>query len=129
MRRLGIDFGLRKIGLAISEGKLAEPLEVIRSKDLKTSKTIQKVTDICEKQTVDKIVVGLPESGIVNQVKRFGEALRRTTQLPVVYQEETLTSQDAVVKMIEGGRSKKFRRQKEDAIAAAIILQNYLEGN
>lgn len=122
---LGIDFGLKKIGLAFSEGELAEPLGTIQ----KTPKTINKIKNICEERTINKIVIGLPESGIVNEVKQFGKGLERTIHLPIIYQEETLTSQDAVSKMLEGGRSKKFRRQQEDAIAAAIILQNYLEGN
>ncbi len=125
MKILGIDFGLKKIGLAISEGELAEPLEVIQ----KTPETTGRLTDLCKKQGVEKIVIGLPDSGIVEEVKRFGRSLSKKTNLPVVYQPETLTSKDALSKMIASGRSRKFRRQHEDAIAAALILQSYLEEN
>ena len=70
---LGIDYGLKKIGLALAEGNLAEPLSVIKT-DLST----KKIVNLCQENKVDKIVVGLPEGKIVSQVKKFAEKLGNT---------------------------------------------------
>jgi putative Holliday junction resolvase len=126
MKILGIDYGLKKIGLAISEGELAEPLGVINA-IRNTQYAIRKIKAICGKYDIDKIVVGLPESGIVDKIKHFAGELAKITGLPVVFQDEVLTSKDAIAKMIEGGRKRKFRRQFQDAVAAAIILQSYMD--
>lgn len=132
MRILGIDYGLRKIGLAISEGVLAEPLLIIsnprkaspRGKQLSV---IGKIAGICQKYGVEKIVIGLPEGKVATKVKGFGPKVAELTGLPVIYQDESLTSKEAVAKMIEAGKKRKDRQRLEDAIAAAIILQSYLD--
>jgi len=130
MNILGIDFGLKKIGLALAntESQLVDPLGTIEVKH-KTQEVIRRIKTICEKEKVGKIVVGLPESGIVKKVKQFGNQLNKTTKLPIVYVDETLTSKEAIVRMIELGRRKKARRKKEDQFAAALILQNYFNKN
>ena len=128
MKVLGIDFGLKKIGLALTEGYLAEPLEVLIVKE-KKEKAIQKISSFCEEEKIDKIVIGLPESGLVKKIKKFGEELKRITSLPVIYQPETLTTRDAFVKMKEAGLKRENRKKKEDAVAAALILQSWLEKN
>jgi len=122
---LGIDFGLKKIGLSLgdSESQLAQPFLVLKVNDVQ--KTASRIKILCQKEAVGKIVLGLPEGKVALKVKKFGEILKKTTNLPIIYQDETLTSQEAIAKMIEVKRKKKFRRQREDAIAAAIILQNY----
>ena len=127
-RVLGIDFGLKKIGLALTEGYLAEPLVVLKVKE-KTAKVIQKINIICEEEKIDKIVIGLPESGLVKKIKKFGEELRKISSRPVVYHPETLTTRDAFVKMKEAGLKRENRKKKEDAVAAALILQSWLEKN
>jgi putative Holliday junction resolvase len=109
--------------LAIAEGGLAQPFAVI----INTPRVRGKIERICQEQGVEKIVIGLPESGIVGKIKDFGRKLTKITNLPVVYQEEVLTSKEAVAKMIEAGRGRKYRQIKSDAIAAALILQEYLE--
>lgn len=123
MKILGIDYGLRKIGLAISEGELAEPLSVVSNKQSVTNK----ISKICQKQKVEKIIIGLPEGEIVEKVKEFGQKVADLTGLPVIYQDESLTSKEAVVKMIEAGKKREDRQRVEDAIAAAIILQSYID--
>ena len=102
---------------------MAEPLRVIK----KEPQGLEKIERICRAQQVTKIIIGLPESGIVEEIKLFAKKLSRITSLTVAFQDEVLTSKSAVVKMIEAGRNKKFRRQKEDAVAAALILESYLE--
>ncbi len=124
---LGIDFGLKKIGLALAEteSKLATPLKTIKVKD-NNRLVINKIETLCQKEKVTQIVIGLPESGLVGQIKNFGEKVQQATGLPVFYQAETLTTKDALAKMKEAGIRGKARRKKEDALAAVLILENWL---
>ena len=125
MRLLGIDFGLKKIGLAMSEGGIMDPLLVIEN----SKEAFQKISSLCQEHEIEQIVVGLPKGKLVPQIKEFGEKLASLIKLPVVFQDETLTSKLAIAKMIEAGKGRMARREKEDAIAAALILQDYLEKN
>ncbi len=117
MKILGVDFGLAKAGLAISEGALAEPLGIIKISNLKSQ-----ISNICQEQGVEKIVVGVSEGKMAEKQKKFGEELKRVVGLPVEFQDETLTSKEAIAKMREIGK----RVKDEDAISAALILQEYL---
>lgn len=112
MKILGIDYGKAKIGLATAEGPLAEPWKVVRPAEIKK---------IIEKENFDKIVVGVSEGEMGEESKRFARALGAETF------DETLTSQDAQRLSREAGLSRKKRRGMEDAFAAAIMLQNYLD--
>ena len=124
---LGIDFGLRKIGLALAEteSKLAVPFTVITVRGSEEN-VVKKIEGFCQQEGVGKIVIGLPESGLVQRIKNFGEKVCQVTALPVLYQAETLTTKDALAKMKEAGIRGKARRKKEDALAAALILENWL---
>lgn len=122
MKYLGIDFGLRKIGLAISDGELASPLGIIHVKDKKDA--VKKIKDIIKEENIDQLVVGLPESGIRSAVLKFITQLK--LKIPVETVEETLSSQQAKGRMINLGIKRKKRRE-EDAYSAAEILQNYLD--
>lgn len=64
---------------------------------------------------------------MAEKTKRFGEELTKITGLPVAYQDETLTSQTAVGKMIEAGKPRMKKKSSEHAIAAALILQDWLD--
>ena len=130
MNFLGIDFGLKKIGLALadSQSKLAIPWGTMEVKS-NLDEVVEKIKDLCHREKVGKIIIGLPESGLVEKIKRFGDNLAQATNLSIFYEDESLTSKEALVKMIESGIKKKARRKKEDQIAAALILQNYLERN
>lgn len=121
---LGIDFGLRKIGLALSEAGLPYPLLTINN----SPSSIKEIVKICKENKVEKIIVGLPEGKLVPKIKRFAENLSRLSKLPVEFQDETLTTFSAIAKMIETGRKKKIRKKIENAVAASCILQEYLEG-
>lgn len=128
MKILGIDFGQRKIGLAITEGFLAEPLGIIEIKNCPTKRDLASpeqlgISRICQEQDIEKIVIGLPEGRLAAKVEKFASQLGKLTDLPVEFQDETLTSQEAVAKMREIGKKLK----DEDAIAAALILQGYLD--
>ena len=122
MRILGIDFGEKKLGLALSEGELARPLGVLNQENFES-----KIPKICHDHEVGKIVIGLSEGAMAEETKAFGQIVGEVTNLPVAYWEETLTSQEALRKMIEAGKSRTKRQREEHAIAAALILQAYLD--
>lgn len=120
MKILAVDFGLVKIGLAISEGTLAEPLGIIDIRNWELG-----ISRICQEQKIEKIVVGISEGKMAEKTREFGRGLGKTTGLPVEFQDETLTSKEAIAKMKEIGK----RVEDEDAISAALILQAYLDKN
>jgi len=119
MKYLGIDYGRRKIGLAVSDGKLAEPLKVIRYKDLIVS--IEQIKNVIKREKIEKVVVGMSEGDMAEESKRFAKMLNAEMY------DETLTSIDAITLSIQGGVKRKKRREMEDAYAATIMLQNYLD--
>ena len=123
MKYLGVDFGLRRVGLAISRGELASPLDTIRVKGLRDA--AQKVSEFAKSQEFTKIVVGLPEGKMGQVVLGFIKALKRKG-FEIETADETLSSQKAIQAMVELNVSKKARRFS-DAQAAAIILQNFLD--
>lgn len=122
MKILGIDYGERKIGLSISEGFLASPLRI----ETKTKDFEKRLKDFCQKEKIDKIVIGLSEGKMVQKQKEFGKKVADVCNIPVAFWDETLTSKKAVQEMIGSGVSRKKRR-REDAVAAALILQSFLE--
>lgn len=127
MRYLGIDYGKRKIGLAISEGKIATPLKVSKVSALKDA--VAKISAIIDKEQVNQVVVGIPESGEARKITvEFIEQLKKIPPRgwDIIEVEETLSSKEALDQMIVVGKSKKQKGQ-EDAYSAAIILQNYLD--
>ncbi|MGB9706799.1 MAG: Holliday junction resolvase RuvX [Microgenomates group bacterium] len=123
MRLLGIDFGLSKIGLALAEGSLTQPLGVVP----RSGRFLSKIIEICRENQIKKIIVGFPEGKLGEKVKRFAKELSRETGLPVEFQDETLTTKEAIAKMIQGGVKKEKRRDFKDAAAAACILEEYLK--
>ncbi len=130
MKYLGIDYGENNLGLAVSNGILAEPYQEFKDQRSKIKTKVQKlklIKDIFLKEGIEKIVLGLPENQMADNVKEFGSELKKIINLPVEYQDETLTSQDAVKKMIESGRGRQYRKTNQHHIAACLILQSYLD--
>ena len=123
MHYLGIDFGLRRIGLAVSEGSLASPLKTIEVKSFKDA--VEKILDLVNRENYEEIIIGLPEGKIGKTVSGFIKALRKNG-LKVKEADETLSSKDALRVMIDQGIPK-GKRKVNDEFAAAIILQNYLD--
>ena len=125
MKILGIDFGTKKIGLAVAEEGLVEPygeLKVQGSR-FKVQNLRERISQICQIEEIEKIVVGVSEGKSGERAKEFGQRLAEITGLPVEFSDETLTTRDALVKMKTV--SKKWRG-KLDAVAAALILESYL---
>ena len=125
MKILGIDYGDKKIGLAISVGKLAEPLGIIRFETW--SKLTERLLEIIASERIEKIIVGLSEGETGKKTKTFGEKLARETSVPVEYFDETLSTQEAQRLSKETGMKRTKRQALEDAFAASVMLQNYLD--
>ncbi len=123
MKYLGIDYGLRRIGLAISEGILASPYKVIEVHSL--NQAVTEISILTAREKFDQLVVGMPEGETGKKVIKFVKALQGKG-LRVNVSDETLSSLNAVHRMIEMGISRKKRRIN-DAEAAGEILQNYLD--
>lgn len=122
MKYLGIDYGLKKVGLAISEGFIASPLKVIEVNSLQDA--INKVKAVCLKEQIDLVIVGMAESGESRKIARnFVNELRKDYE--VFEMEESLTSKEAIKMMVELGLPKN-QREKEDAYSAVLILENFL---
>lgn len=121
---LGIDYGRKKIGLAIgdTETGLAEPIGILPSVKFK----IQSVK-LCQDNDIKVIVIGITEGEIDEEIKTFGEKLEKDTGIAVKFFDETLTTQDAQKILGQIGRNKKYKKTMEDSIAAAIMLESYLE--
>ena len=130
---MALDVGDKWIGVALSDpsGILASPLTVIERKG--GSGDIKAITDIIEHNQVEQIVVGLPRSmkGTVGKqaekVYDFVAKLCGYTQVPVEYRDERLTTVLAQRQMKAGGNKKTRGKIRDDAIAAAFILQSYLD--
>lgn len=133
MRVLAVDHGEKRIGLAISDstGSIARPLQVIPH----TSRLADaaRVAEVAAQHGVDLIVVGQSfledgrPSPAGRRAARFAEALKSQTQTPIVMWDESFSTQDARLARLEIGVSRKKRRSHLDDLAAAVILQSYLD--
>jgi|SRR3989344_3724540 len=124
---LGIDYGRKKIGLAIGdpENRLAEPFRILRYEDIKIM--VEGIKKIISENKIDIIVIGLSEGKMAEETREFGKKLQKEFIIPVEYQDETLTSHDAQLLSIEAGIRRKKRKNMEDAYAAALILQSWFD--
>lgn len=136
MRILGLDYGSKTVGVAISDPLLitAQGLEIIRREsEGKIRKTYQRIEELCREYEVEKIVLGYPKNmngtdgDRAQKSLEFKEALERRTGLPVIMWDERLTTVSADNVMMESGIRRENRKEYVDEIAAMIILQNYLE--
>jgi putative Holliday junction resolvase len=127
MRILGIDYGKRKVGLAIGyiDSKLSEPYKVIRySGEDELFKRLERIID---KKDIDRVVVGVSEGSMGRMSKKFGEKLQDKLNVEVLFQDETLTTREAQELAVKGNVKRKKRKEMEDAYSASLILQGYLE--
>jgi putative Holliday junction resolvase len=132
-RVLGIDYGSKRIGLALSDPTniLASPLPTIPN----DNKAIEKILDIINKNDVSEIVIGYPfnmngtKSKICHEVDKFISKLSSRTDKRIIKRDERLTSYIAQQQILESVKSKKKRQDKSllDQFSARIILQEYLD--
>ncbi len=139
MRVVGLDFGIKRIGLAVGDpsGTLARPVETIAAGATLADTVHRVLASIraleAQDEPVGVIVVGLPghldgtPSDQTAQARAFGEALRREGSREIVFVDERLTSREAEQRLAVRERNWRVRKQRLDAAAAAIILQDYLD--
>lgn len=136
MRIMGLDFGSRTVGVAVSDPLLitAQGLEIIRRKEEnKLRQTYARIEALVLEYEVGEIVVGLPlhmnadQGDRAQAAREFADRLERRTGLPVQLWDERLTTVAADRAMMEAGIRREHRRDYVDSIAAALILQGYLD--
>lgn len=136
MRIMGLDFGSKTVGVAISDPLLitAQGVEIInRKEENKLRRTLARIEELIVEYGVEEIVLGLPKNmngteGIrVELSNEFKDKLERRTGLEVTMWDERLTTVAADKAMIEAGIGRKDRKEYVDKIAATLILQGYLD--
>ena len=136
MRIMGLDFGSKTVGVAISDPLLitAQGIEIIRRKEEnKLRQTLARIEELIVEYGVEEIVLGYPKNmnnteGVrVELTKEFQDKLERRTGLPVYLWDERLTTVAADKAMMEAGIRREERKEHVDRIAASFILQGYLD--
>ena len=136
MRIMGLDFGSKTVGGAVSDSLLltAQALEIIRRKEEnKLRRTLARIEELILEYDVEEIVLGAPKNMNATEGERvaltqeFREKLERRTGLPVIMWDERLTTVAANKTMMEAGIRRENRKEYVDKIAASLILQGYLD--
>ena len=131
---LAIDFGERRIGLAIGdlENKIATPLKTI--KNISYESILKEISLIVVEWEINQIVIGIPESypdqNINKQITNFSKILRKKLKIDVILFNEDFSSnyaQSDLASQMKASRKKKINKEEIDRIAATIILQSYFE--
>ena len=138
MRILGLDYGTKTVGVALSDelGITAQPIMTIeRKSENKLRKTLAKIEEIIDEYKVSVVVLGYPKN-MNNTVgprakatEEFKEHLERRTGLEVVLQDERLSTVESERILIESGVRRENRKEYVDKMAAAVILQSYLDAH
>ena len=119
---LCIDYGQKNIGLAIASGSLAEPFENIKV----TPKIYDTLFQISKRLEVEKIVIGISQGKMAEETNEFANKLGKIIKLPIIFQDESLSTKQAINKLAQTG-SKKKQRSPKHSFAATLILQDYLD--
>ena len=136
MRILGLDYGSKTVGVAVSDplGFTAQGVEIIRRKsENKMRQTLARIEELIAQYQVEEIVLGLPKNmnntlgDRAEKSLELEETLERRTGLPVVMWDERLTTVSANRVLMETGVRRENRKEHVDEIAAVFILQGYLD--
>ena len=136
MRILGLDYGSKTVGVAVSDplGFTAQGVEIIRRKsENKMRQTLARIEELIAQYQVEKIVLGLPKNmnnTIGERAEKsleFQQMLERRTGLPVIMWDERLTTVEANRTLMEASVRRENRKQYMDKLAAVFILQGYLD--
>ncbi len=133
MRKLGIDPGLKRVGVALSdeESEYASPLTTLDHVD--DASTTRAIAELAKTHTVDAIVVGLPlrmnglEGPEARKAKRFARDLKTATNLTIVLWDERMTTMAAERELRSSGLRGAKKRSQIDQAAATLLLQSYLD--
>ncbi len=133
MRIIGLDYGEKRIGVAVSDemGMIAQPVAVVVRKN--RQKDLESITALVKKYCPERIVIGYPvrldgAEGIQCQkVNRFAAILALHLQLPVICWDEAFSTKEAEEILMRSHMKREKRREVVDKLAASIILQDYLK--
>ena len=133
MKIISLDIGTVRIGIATSDIMeiIASAYEVYRRKNI--AEDVKYIASLVSKLDAGEIVIGLPlkldgsEGQSVEMARAFGEELSKLVSVPIIYQDERLSTVSAERILIESGVRREKRKDKIDSIAATIILQTYLD--
>jgi putative holliday junction resolvase len=133
MRCLGIDFGEKRIGLAISDpaGRVAVPLTTLERRNDRSA--LRQIAEIARREGVERLILGEPvdlegrRGPMAERVRRFAARLRDMTGLPLALVDEALTSVEASRRLRQAGGDPRREPGKIDALAAQILLQDALD--
>ena len=125
---LGIDFGARRIGIAVSDsGVLATPHSMMRNE----GDVVAKLASLASQLGAETLVVGIPRrahaSASEQKYRDFAEALRQKTCKPVELWDESLSTVEAMERLRDSGRNRREAQKEIDMHAAAVILQSFLD--
>lgn len=136
MKLMGLDYGTKTVGVAVSDGLMltAQPVETItRKSSNKLRKTLARIEALVQEHGIEKIVLGYPKNmnntlGVrVEETMEFKEMLERRMGLPVVLWDERLTTMESERILMAGGVRRENRKDVIDQLAASIILQSYMD--
>lgn len=136
MRILGLDYGSKTVGVAVSDslGLIAQPLETVTRKDEnKLRQTLARIEELAKEYQAEKLVLGLPKNmnntmgDRAEKSLEFQAMLQRRTGLEVVMWDERLTTVEANRTLMDSGVRRENRKEVIDKVAAAFILQGYLD--
>ena len=136
MRIIGLDYGSKTVGVAVSDplGMTAQGLETIwREKENKLRRTYARIEELAREFEAEALVLGYPlnmnatEGERAEAVKAFKEMLERRTELPVILWDERLSTVSSERVLMEGKVRREDRKEYIDKVAASIILQGYLD--
>ncbi len=123
-KTLAIDYGTKRVGIAVSHASLAEPLTIVpHDKQL-----FQNIQQLLEEHAVKQVVIGLSENTMAEKTRAFATELQSRIEQPVEFADETLTSQQVQGMLRQRGMKHSKRHGPIDHYAAALILQEWLEG-
>ena len=137
MRMMGLDYGSTTVGVAMSDalGYTSQPKEtIVREKENHLRRTLAKIAELTEENEIGLIVLGRPvrmdgtDGTRVAKTEEFREALEKRVSVPIVWQDERLTTVEADEILEEMGIPKSERKKYIDSIAASIILRDYMNG-
>ena len=136
MRVLGLDYGSKTVGVAVSDplGLTAQRVETIwRKQENKLRRTLARIEELVKEYQAERIVIGLPRNMNYTMGDRaeksleFGEMVEKRTGLPVIMWDERLTTREAERALMEAGVRRENRKDYLDSVAAVLILQGYLD--
>ncbi|MBG87244.1 MAG: Holliday junction resolvase RuvX [Verrucomicrobiales bacterium] len=135
MRVLGLDYGSKRVGVAVSDElkMIAQPLEFIPAKPFE--EFIVRLKEVLSQKCVESIVIGMPRNmdgsygPSAEAARAFAEKIQAEIKQPIRTWDERLTSVEANRALIAGNVRREKRKEKVDAMAAAILLQSFLDAN